>query len=110
MRRDSQESFLDRENRERGERRRDSGTSRVKANNKNFVEQMRIWAEGHASRYGRVTAADVRGHANRIGVEPEHPNAWGSVFKDKRFVQLGTEISSTPSRNAGIIRIWGLAK
>jgi len=101
-------SYLDQELIEQGKQRRDDGMSKVAARGKVFLSSMRSWAVGYAIRHGRVTANDVRKHAERIGVEPEHKNVWGSVFKDPRFVALGYESSSVPSRNAGVIRIWGL--
>ena len=109
-------SYLDRENLERGERAKEDGISKVASNNKDFLERARVKAVEVASAnrsaewpLGRVTIDDLRKYFRRIGVEPKHQNAWGAVFKDgKTFTALGFESSATPSRNSGIIRIWGL--
>jgi hypothetical protein len=56
-------------------------------------------------RYGPVTSDDV----HDVMVKPPHPNAYGAIFKDKRFTWTGEWVQSKrPEAHARMIRVWRL--
>ena len=83
-------------------------SARLETRNATFLLRARKYAKWHAETHGRVTADDVRAWAARRWIAPDHPNAWGAIFKGNEFVMIGTECSSTESRRGGIIRIWSV--
>lgn len=88
---------------------RDEGIERVEMNNPEFVSAMRLVALQHAQKHGTVTADDLRAVASERGIEPLHPNAWGSVFNTPALKPVGFTHSKTPSCHARVIRVWTLA-
>ena len=90
-----------------GEALRDKGIQKVSINNQLWLERARGVAASVAAYKGSVTTDDLRGDT-LIG-EPGHPNAWGAVFRDKRFKPVGYTKSQIPSTHARMIRVWGLA-
>ena len=70
-----------------------------------WVDDARMAAETLARHFGYVTSDlvhDVMG-------PPPHDNAYGAIFKDKRFVATGERVRSMrPEAHGRDIRIWRL--
>ena len=92
-----------------GRQLRDEGICRVESNNGSFVEYMRKFAYKIAQRNGTVTINDLRQHANQIGMQPKHPNAWGSVLRCSWFRPVGFAQAKLPQSHARCIRTWEIA-
>ena len=97
-----------------GQQLMDFGIAQVEKSHANWMPVARVLAVTVAKTRGTVTADDLRAGV-RLGLlwEPDHPNAWGAVFKGAppnipgRFVAKGYTKSTTVTRHAGMIRIWG---
>jgi hypothetical protein len=64
-------------------------------------------AEWYCRRHGTVTTDDV--HHFMMG-DPPHPNCYGAIFHDKRFVATGERVRSTrPEAHGRWIEVWRLA-
>ncbi len=60
-------------------------------------------------RYGPVTSDDVHELMDYYG-KPPHPNCYGAIFHDKRFVATGERVRSTrPEAHGRWIMVWRLA-
>lgn len=92
-----------------GEKLKLDGKGSVEMNNLEFVKKMREHAVGIAERQGKVSTDDLRAYAQSIGVSPEHPNAWGSIFRGKKWKIVGRVKSRLASNHAREIREWGIA-
>jgi hypothetical protein len=92
-----------------GEQLKIDGMEAVETSNPEFVSAMRLYALQYAAKYGEVSSNELRAEARNRGIEPEHPNAWGSVFNTPALVSCGFTTATTPSCHARIIRIWKLA-
>ena len=95
-------------NLELGERQKIYGMELVEFNNQGFVHSMRKMARKMIKQCGRITCDDLRVIANRYGIEPDHPNAWGAIFRTKDFVACGFEKSKLASNHARRIIVWTL--
>lgn len=84
------------------------GLDLVENNNQAFIETMRSKARMLARRDGSVTTDCLRAIARDMGIEPDHPNAWGAIFKGGEWEQIGFESSVLPSNHGRIIRRWSL--
>lgn len=86
---------------------RDIGVSKVEANSFDWVQQARATALMLAAKNGETSSDDVL----RICPKPDHihPNAVGSVFRDKRFRCVGRMPTQRVSGHAREIKIWSLA-
>lgn len=84
------------------------GLDLVENNNQVFVQTMRSKARMLARQNGSVTSDDLRAEALACDLEPEHPNAWGSIFRGPEWEPLSFEPSTLPSNRGRIIRRWGL--
>ena len=93
---------------EEGRRLRDEGKALVAEGNASFLDVIRAVARDIARDTGSVSANDLRAYALEHGLAPDHPNAWGAVFKGGEWRALGYVQSSIPSRHAGMIREWAL--
>lgn len=83
---------------------RDAGIERVESHNTTWVKTARSYAVMIASKRGEVTADDVRA---LFGEKPDHPNAWGAVFRSPNLKWSGRmKQSTTLSRHAGLQRVW----
>lgn len=90
----------------RGRQLRDQGMQRVQSHNQAWLEVARAVAGRIAARQGVVCTDDVR---EQLDVKPDHPNAWGAVFKSPEFEPTGRFVQSrTPSRHASVQRQWRL--
>lgn len=55
---------------------------------------------------GTITSDDL----HIVMGPPPHPNAWGALFKDKRFTATGERVRSTrPSAHGRWVMVWRLA-
>lgn len=84
------------------------GLALVEEHNRYFVEAMREEAIKVALSRGKVSIDDLRPIAARRGLEPDHQNAWGSIFKGNRWQKLGRKQSSHPSNHGREITVWEL--
>jgi len=82
------------------------GLDAVEHSNETWVERMRICAREVSRECGGVTADDVRGYAQFIGWHPESPNAYGAVFRGKRWQCIGRKKSEHPGNHSREIRVW----
>ena len=83
-----------------------AGIDRVEEHNLSFVELMRREARRIARATGKVSSDDLRRYARVSGLEPEHPNCWGSVFRGPEWVCIGRMKSKLVSNHAREIRVW----
>lgn len=93
-----------------GKARKEAGLDSVEEHNERFVRIMRQRAEYVAIRFGTVTSDDLRKYAKYRGLEPEHPNCWGSLIRGPRWVCVGRTKSKLKSNHAREIRVWALRK
>ncbi|MEM6485324.1 MAG: hypothetical protein AAF662_10110 [Pseudomonadota bacterium] len=91
-----------------GETQKQQGLDLVVLNNQEFVKCMREHAESIALHKGDVSADDLRPVAERIGIEPNHPNAWGAIFKGRVFRRKSSVKSRWPSNHGRYITLWEL--
>ncbi len=91
---------------EKGEQERDEGIARVGSNADTFVQDMREVAVAISREKGYVTSDDLRRIAADEGLEPHHPNAWGAIFRGKRWECIGRRKSAKVSNHAREIRVW----
>jgi len=85
---------------------RDYGLDSVEMNNLPWVHRIRAVAVVLSQRNGYVSADDLRLYAQKNDDEPDHPNAWGSIFRGKGWVPISRKKSSTPSAHARSITVW----
>ena len=85
---------------------RDRGLDSVEGNSMTFQDRMRAEAIRISNARGWVTSDDLREYADREGIEPHHPNAWGAVFRGKCWVTVGIANSTVPTNHARLIRRW----
>lgn len=84
------------------------GIRRVEENNQKFLKAARSIAENRCrvSVTRTVTADDVRKYCP---CQPKHYNAWGAVFRDKRFIFAGEMRKSQLVQGHGNLqRVWRL--
>lgn len=85
---------------------RDEGIDQVSSHNLGFMDAARSVARMLCRVQGTVTSDDVRKHSQ---VEPDHPNAWGAVFRSKEFEFTGEyRQSKLVSRHGAMQRVWRL--
>ena len=85
---------------------KDRGIELVEQNNLEFVNNMRNQAMRISRRFGQVTVDMLRIYAENSGIQPEHPNAWGAVFRCKGWKRVGYKPSKTISAHGRVIGIW----
>lgn len=88
------------------EQARDAGLNQVAGNAQCFVETMRSIARGISRTNGNVSIDDLRDFAERNGIEPHHPNAWGTIFRERGWYCIGRKRSRKVSNHAREIRVW----
>jgi len=90
-------------------RQRDEGLKRVAWSNAEWIATARITAERIARERGEVTADDVRAELYPRGIKPEHSNAFGVVFRGKKFRHSGRyRVSAVPHGHGNRQVIWEL--
>jgi len=86
---------------------RESGIKQCADNNQHFLRVARNIALALARKNGSVTSDDVR---RNCPLDPLHPNAYGGIFKDRRFKWSGEfRQSHLVSRRGGLQRLWVLS-
>ncbi len=94
------------------QRYKQQGLQRVEDHNSLWLHKLRRQATRIALRRGCVSTDDLRTYAEKLrllhNLTPSHPNAWGAVFKEKRFYCVGLALSRHPSNHGRRIALWGL--
>lgn len=85
---------------------RDDGIRQVASHNSDWLYTMRAYARHCCDVSGQVTSDDLHEFAQLIHCQPDHPNAWGAVFKEAGWVCTGRVRSKRPSAHAREIKIW----
>lgn len=89
-----------------GEVLKQAGLDQVELTNRPFVESMRTIAKGISILRGQVSCDELREAADKAGLRPSHPNAWGSVFRRPGWVVIGHKESTWPTTHSREIKIW----
>lgn len=84
------------------------GMFSVEQNNREFIDEMRRQARRIATRRGVVTSDDLHAYADRRGMSPTHPNAFGAIFRSG-FNAVGFRVSERPAARHRVIREWQVA-
>ena len=93
-----------------GEILKQEGIARVCRTNQEFLEEAREVARQAIQIRGPVTMDIVRAVCEQLGIVPNHPNAWGGVFRHEDFVPTGEmHHSKQPQRHRNLLREWTLA-
>ena len=72
----------------------------------NFVVTMREVAKQMSLEKGSVTIDDLRVYAVQHGLQPTHPNAWGTLFIEKGWLRLEDTKSGIRSNRNRRVGIW----
>jgi len=88
-----------------GQEQKQLGMDQVTEHNPDFVAIVKHYAMEYAAEHGSVSADEVRAWADKAGITPKHPNAWGVVFRTG-FEKIGYRPSTHPSSHGRIIAIW----
>jgi hypothetical protein len=89
-----------------GVRLRDVGVQKVYENNKGWVDEARAVAKSLAVERGLISIDDVLEAIPRpVDV---HPNATGSIFREKCWLNVGYTKSRSPSAHARAIGVFQL--
>lgn len=88
-----------------GKKLRSEGMGRVEARNARFMLEVRAGLRLLSSDRP-VSVDDAREIAGRLGLEPSHKNAWGTVFGGPGWVKVGQEASSLVSNHAHKNLLW----
>jgi len=91
-----------------GECRRAIGLDSVEGSNMEWIDWIRGRARLIATRQGHVHTGELRRVAAFHDWEPEHPNAWGAVFRGGEWEPIGLVKNETPSAHARRIFRWKL--
>jgi len=81
------------------------GIALVATHNAAWLEEARAIAREICRQSGSVTAEDVR---DKIHTAPNHPNAWGAIFKSTEFTPIGFEPGRHVQGHCRVIRRWRL--
>ncbi len=93
-----------------GEALKENGREAVAKNNRLFIEHMRSSAIAYLkqSPYNTMTVDRLRKLARALGMKPNHPNAWGAIFRGKDFVRIGYRPSQETSNHRRVVSVWKL--
>jgi len=83
-----------------------AGIESVETNNMRFVDVMREIAKHISLRQGKVSCDDLREIADEAEFSPDHPNAWGSIFRGEHWQCIGRQQSAKKTNHAREIRVW----
>ena len=89
-----------------GEQLKLKGIDQVAENNSEWLDCMRTLAIAWAQDFGYVCADDLRPFTNTIPFQPNHPNAWGAVFRGRHWKMIGRRKSRYTSNHAREIKVW----
>ena len=96
--------------REESERRKQEGIARVCRTNEEFLNEAREVARHAIQIQGPLTMDTVRSVCEKLGIVPNHYNAWGGVFRHKDFIPTGEMYhSDQPQGHKNLLREWTLA-
>ena len=93
-----------------GAARKEKGLDSVESHEATFVEKMRNRAVEIATESGTVTSDDLRRYAKAYGITPNHPNAWGAIFRGKLWRSVGRKKSTLTTNHSREIRVWALTE
>jgi len=85
---------------------RNLGLASVEWNNREFVDAGREILDAIIRTHGSATMDDVREVMTALKLEPRHPNTYGAIVKDPRYVCIGVRQSKNPSRRGGTQHVW----
>jgi len=85
---------------------RDHGIANVEANNADWLATMRHKARQIAKADNQVSMNDLREYGRAEGIEPNHPNAAGAIFKEPGWKAVGWVQATTASCRGRWIRKW----
>jgi hypothetical protein len=91
-----------------GEERKAEGLAIIEAHHGDFLSLMRTRAREIATEKGSVTSDDLRAYAACWGIEPEHRNCWGAVWRPSEWRYVGFKKSTLPSNHSRMVRVWKL--
>lgn len=92
-----------------GEKKRERILSGLARRNKEWLRIVREEAHRVAQQNGEVTADMLREFITKLELKPTHIKAMGSIFRDKRFVPLRTQVSEHPVNHGKTVVVWGAA-
>lgn len=87
---------------------RDIGVMRVYISHSTWVDEAREVAKKLARNNGQVSSDEVLDYYPRP--DDVHPNATGSIFREKCWKRIGYKQSERPSAHARVIGIYQLIK
>jgi len=82
------------------------GLDRVESNNEDWVTAARRQAVRYSAANGSVSAVELRKWADAVGWHPDHPNAWGSVFRGSQWLAVGYRKTEHAEGHARDIKVW----
>lgn len=74
-----------------------------------FLDTMREAAIRISHESGFVTSDNLRVLADKLGLKPKHPNAWGALFRGPHWTIIGRQKSAVPGNRAREIKVWRYA-
>lgn len=89
-----------------GQRRKQAGLNALETSHADFMETFRQVAIRISNRDGFVSTDEVRAEADLMGLEPDHQNAWGGLFRGPHWLEVGRKRSTIPGNHHREIRIW----
>jgi len=92
-----------------GERRRETGLDLVADHNLGWLARARKEAERVARQQGEVTVEELRRWADEQDDQPNHPNAWGTVFRGNGWRPVGYRQNGRESAHARRVVVWALS-
>lgn len=85
---------------------RDYGIDAISLSHEPFISIMRKVAVTISQRDGQVTSDMLRLLASSWGLMPQHPNAWGAIFKTKGWRMIDRRQSQIVTSHARWIGVW----
>lgn len=89
-----------------GEIMKQVGIKRAEDKSATFVETMRTIARGYSILYGKVNGDQLRKAAAAANLQPNHPNAWGAIWRCAGWVIVGRVLSDWPTTHRREIKEW----
>ena len=82
------------------------GLDLVESHNESWIDAVRRHAAIISRQRGCVSAVELRLWADAVGWHPEHPNAWGAVFRGKEWTPVGYRKTEHAQGHAREIKVW----
>lgn len=89
-----------------GMERKREGIEAVSIHNSDWLAWIRKVAKDICRRNGSVASDDLRTICQTHKREPDHPNAWGAVFREAGWEPVGRRQSATDSAHAREVKVW----